>query len=90
MLMKTNAAWQERFKAARPTAAAPVDAEPIADAAPRSTMLAEIRLKRAKAEAEAKRGERTKRAEQTDLRCINGVLFRRIPGGWENLPGEDC
>ncbi|MBD9377934.1 hypothetical protein [Pseudoxanthomonas sp. PXM04] len=24
------------------------------------------------------------------LRCINGQLFRRIPGGWENLPDTDC
>lgn len=24
------------------------------------------------------------------LRCINGQLFRRIPGGWENLPDSSC
>lgn len=24
------------------------------------------------------------------LRCINGQLFRRIPGGWENLPDARC
>jgi len=90
MLMETNAAWQGRFKAARPTTAAPVVAEPITDDAGRSAKLAEIRLKRAQAEAAAKLGESAKRAEQTDLKCINGVLFRRIPGGWENLPGEDC
>lgn len=24
------------------------------------------------------------------LRCINGQLFRKIPGGWENLPDSVC
>lgn len=24
------------------------------------------------------------------LRCINGQLFRRLPDGWENIPGERC
>ncbi|WP_295945296.1 hypothetical protein [uncultured Xanthomonas sp.] len=25
-----------------------------------------------------------------EIRCINGTLFRRINGGWENLPGKEC
>lgn len=24
------------------------------------------------------------------LRCVNGQLFRKLPNGWENIPGEDC
>lgn len=24
------------------------------------------------------------------LKCVQGVLFRRIPNGWENVPGERC
>lgn len=24
------------------------------------------------------------------LKCVHGVLFRRIPNGWENVPGERC
>jgi hypothetical protein len=24
------------------------------------------------------------------LKCVHGVLFRRIPNGWENVPGEHC
>lgn len=28
--------------------------------------------------------------EAIPLRCINGQLFRRIPGGWENLPDARC
>lgn len=27
---------------------------------------------------------------ETGLRCLNGVLLRRIPGGWENIPGQRC
>jgi hypothetical protein len=25
-----------------------------------------------------------------NLRCINGALFRRLPNGWENIPGRPC
>lgn len=25
-----------------------------------------------------------------NLRCLNGQLFRRLPNGWENLPGTTC
>jgi hypothetical protein len=24
------------------------------------------------------------------LKCVQGVLFRRIPNGWENVPGDRC
>lgn len=24
------------------------------------------------------------------FKCVSGVLFRRIPNGWENVPGERC
>jgi hypothetical protein len=24
------------------------------------------------------------------FKCVSGVLFRRIPNGWENVPGEHC
>ena len=23
-------------------------------------------------------------------KCVSGVLFRRLPNGWENVPGERC
>ncbi len=35
--------------------------------------------------------ERKREAEDAkSLRCINGQLFRRLPNGWENLPGRYC
>ncbi|CAM4113644.1 hypothetical protein STLA111740_00515 [Stenotrophomonas lactitubi] len=49
----------------------------------RNASVAEIRLRRAAAEREIQQ----RRAE---IRCIGGVAFRRIPGGWENIPGETC
>lgn len=24
------------------------------------------------------------------LRCVNGLLFRRLENGWENIPGQRC
>lgn len=91
MLSRTHAAWNERFSRTTDTAIAdtatptqvPGDAE-------REAMLADIRLKRAAAEAAARSAEHGKRTEKHELRCINGILFRRIPGGWENLPGQSC
>lgn len=29
-------------------------------------------------------------AQNPNFRCINGQLFRRLPNGWENVPGERC
>jgi hypothetical protein len=90
MLTKTNAAWNERFKTTHETVAEPAsEGQPMLDAE-RKAKLAEIRRKRAQAEIEAKSAGRDKGAEKQQLRCIDGTLFRRIPGGWENLPGESC
>lgn len=90
MLTKTHAAWNERFSDSRPVpAAANGGAQAVPD--PQlTTQLAEIRRKRAQAELEAKAADNQQRLEKSQLRCINGVPFRRIPGGWENLPGESC
>ncbi|CAM0118336.1 hypothetical protein SMG44B_10053 [Stenotrophomonas maltophilia] len=45
--------------------------------------MAEIRARREQAEREVKQ-------RREEIRCIGGVAFRRIPGGWENIPGETC
>ncbi|HIE4122969.1 TPA: hypothetical protein ACXOG4_000044 [Stenotrophomonas maltophilia] len=87
--LRTGDAWSARFQtehAPNPstsvaTAAQP---EPMPD---RKALLAEIRVRREQAEREAQHAERQRRAE---IRCIGGVAFRRIPGGWENIPGETC
>lgn len=83
--VRTGDAWTQRFIAAKGNpAAAPVETvepvpEPIQD-------LAQIRLMREPAEAEVRR----KHQEAANLRCINGMTFRRIPGGWENIPDRPC
>ncbi len=30
------------------------------------------------------------RRQSDGMRCINGMMFRRIDGGWENLAGSRC
>ena len=54
-----------------------------------------VRRARAGAELEELRREAIRNRDKPDdlpepLRCINGQLFRRIPGGWENLPDTTC
>ncbi|MBH1583407.1 hypothetical protein [Stenotrophomonas sepilia] len=89
--LKTGDAWNARF--ARHTEATPpvmpsnaaIPPPGMIGEAEKQAKIAEIRLRRAAAErdAEAKR-------QREELRCISGVAFRRIPGGWENVPGETC
>lgn len=87
--LKTGDAWNARFKAKPAPAQSTNDdlapePEPMHD---RKAALAEIRARREQAEREAQQEARQRRAE---IRCISGVAFRRIPGGWENIPGETC
>lgn len=85
MLTRTNAAWEQRFK--------PVERHPpTVDVHPeRDAYIAEIRRRRAAAEQATRTGEAASRARtSSELRCIGGTLFRKIPGGWENLPGRSC
>ncbi len=96
--LKTGDAWNARFQSRpdhqastqRPVTPPPVDAIESKRAASfeeqRLATITEIRLRRAAAderEAAAKR-------QREELRCISGVAFRRIPGGWENVPGAPC
>jgi len=85
ILIRTNAAWVDRFHTVKPPSAAP---DPSAK---REAHMAELRLRRAAAEQEA---QASRAAEQTrqpeELRCIAGTPFRRIPGGWENIPNRQC
>jgi len=90
MLAKTNAAWAKRFDtnarvtadSAGQTGATPVD-PPV------------TRGRRQDANTAAQRQERRMRdsdraTENERTRCISGTVFRRIPGGWENVPGMSC
>jgi len=63
--------------------AAPTQKEDPYDPDALFAKMAEIRARLEQEEREARR-------EHEGLRCIGGVAFRRIPGGWENVPGETC
>lgn len=85
MLIRTNAAWAERFQTAKQPA------RTVDPNAARDAYVAEVRLRRAAAETaaeQARAGEQSKKS--AELRCIGGTLFRRIPGGWENVPNRQC
>lgn len=66
----------------------------------RHEILEEERKLKQQAEAEAQLAEiraareaaaRSSEASRTESdRCIGGQVFRRIPGGWENVPGARC
>jgi len=93
--METAAAWHrnqtERTKAAEAQRAAGNAALAVRQEQGRQERIAEIRWRREAVD----RIEKQRQAEQAarargDLKCINGTLFRRIPNGWENLPGSNC
>lgn len=84
--LDTQAAWNQRFTKARvsePSGAAPTPAE-LKDQAEREAKLAEARLRRVADQREAVKKERE------SWRCIDHTPFRKIDGGWENVPGERC
>lgn len=84
--LRTGVAWDTRFN--QPVApvddAAPVESvDPVQtpqDRAARDAAIESIRERRLRAAGRP----------SSDERCIDGVLFRRIPGGWENVPGQHC
>lgn len=90
---RTVAAWSDRFENPQPTPNQQINAErrrqAQADEAQR-----QIALERIRAEREAVRAEQQLRQLQQlqtgELRCVNGTLLRKLPNGWENVPGERC
>lgn len=96
--LKTGDAWNARFRAEpAPAQSTSADLAPQSEPVPdRTAALAEIRSQRDLAEIAAKRAQAGRSQADTDtrrngeFRCINGIAFRRIPGGWENIPGENC
>lgn len=83
--LKTGDAWNTRFKGATAPSAAAAPIEPsTAEIDPsRQVPIAEIRARREQAEREILQ-------HRAGIRCIGGIAFRRIPGGWENIPGQKC
>ncbi|KAI1699428.1 hypothetical protein Ddc_18584 [Ditylenchus destructor] len=85
-LGRTNSAWSERFEGLRRAAEtvetpAATPAHSHGSATPKRELKAASRVTTARV-----------RPEQLgpNMRCINGMLFRRIEGGWENVPGSRC
>jgi hypothetical protein len=83
--LDTQAAWNQRFTRASATEKTPET--PTIDVAKleaqRAALIAETRLRRAVAEREAIK-------EREGWRFIDHTPFRKIDGGWENIPGESC
>jgi hypothetical protein len=88
LLAKTHAAWDAR-EAKKAT-----DAARIAATAPeqeRENRAARLRYEMAKSYAEDASDEQVRRLfRQGKLKCVHGVLFRKIDNGWENVPGAIC
>uniref|UniRef100_UPI001C30C943 hypothetical protein n=1 Tax=Stenotrophomonas sp. GbtcB23 TaxID=2824768 RepID=UPI001C30C943 len=83
MLIRTNAAWAARFQTPQER---PRTIDPNAA---RDAHIAEIRLQRVAAEQKAKAaGLAPETPAPSELKCVSGTLFRRIPGGWENVPNR--
>lgn len=82
--LDTQAAWDVRFK--KPKVASQLVTPPGVPVVDQNTdpleHIQQIREARERAERELK--------ERASWRCINGIPFRQIPGGWENVPGERC
>lgn len=81
LLSKTRERWEARHQELQPT----VQPEPAIDLQ-RAAQLADIRERREQAAEQV----RTNEMKRDGYRCINGQLFRKLPNGWENLPGERC
>lgn len=88
LMGKTNAAWSERFERASANVAPETTAiAPVSDDALRQARLAEIRLRREAAEAEARNA---RKISSKQFKCVAGTVFKRIDGGWENVPNTTC
>ena len=87
--IQTQAAWETRFTAAQKPVKteisetreqAKIDAT---EAEERLERLTHIRMQREQAQTQ-------KLQEESGWRCIDGTPFRKIEGGWENVPGKRC
>lgn len=83
--LKTGDAWNARFNAppVQPATTAAIPAPKTEPDPTKEAKIAAVRMHREQA-------ERREQQQRGEIRCIGGVLFRRIPGGWENVPGETC
>lgn len=95
MLVSTRAAWERnQAPSANQIIAQRIDAKQTRDIevdreiALREQRLEEIRKARSRQAAPFIAPPEGTKTET--LRCIGGQLFRKLPNGWENIPGERC
>lgn len=85
LLGGTHAAWQQRQAERSEHAAAIRKAAEAAeqDRIAVATYEQQTALMRAAA-------ERRKLFETGQMKCVSGTAFRKLPNGWENVPGARC
>ena len=81
-LGRTNSAWSERFEGVRRSIEAAEQPSTARTELPTANSPVPSAL------PERQHAQPSQNAQ--NLRCINGMFFRRIEGGWENLPGSRC
>lgn len=79
--LATQAAWEARFARKTAPRTAPTLPPVIQDTDP----VEQIR----RAQQIRERAEQDMK-ERATWRCIDGTPLRKIPGGWENVPGQRC
>lgn len=87
--METQAAWHARFDKGQRKVP---DVKPAIEA-DQQAQIAAIRKQREEAEEKKIRAvldEVIKDEEAGNIKCIHGTAFRKIPGGWENIPNIRC
>ena len=86
--MQTRAAWEARFSGEQKK---PIEQHQDATDVRAATAIAEERLKRlAMIRKQREIASQQQEEDQEKWRCIGGTPFRKIEGGWENVPGENC
>jgi hypothetical protein len=81
-LGRTNSAWSERFEGIPRSIEAAEQSSTVRTEPPTAVSSVPSAL------PERQQVQPSQKAQ--NLRCINGMLFRRIEGGWENLPNSNC
>lgn len=87
LLGDTRSTWEQQRAERKDQAAR------IRQAAASADQYAERERRQALAAAQAQAIEAAYKRRQEDvatgrLRCVNGLLFRRLENGWENIPGS--
>jgi hypothetical protein len=89
--LKTNEAWSQRFERAAAGADPRMGHEPtVASTDLRERAADPKQLTVDQHAARMRQARERNRWEAENRRCVSGTVFRKIPGGWENVPGLRC